>query len=273
MEMRESGRGAVRAFAVCLMVLLFLLLMSQLPALKAAHAVHAEEAAPQAPQEPIEEVSTIRWKAKLTANISVRVNGHKVYLKEGKNVVVTNRKFSNTGTTGKSKVLIEGKEVRIPNKYLFFVKDLCSVVKQGDYNRATKENFVNRRTFRSKTGYLVWICLDKQRVNIFTGPKSGGNWTLVITCKCSTGKAETPTTPHWNADISFKERRYKYYKNDGYLNYFSEVSGSGMHVWIGGGRAKLFGKHTASNGCTRLSKAAAIWVFENVPVKTRVIIY
>ena len=268
--MRKIGRGDGRFFAAGLLILLFLLLMAQMPA-------HAEETpaqeAPAQQEEPLEQVKTIRWRAKLTANIKVSVNGHKVYLKEGKNVVVTNRKFSNTGMTGKSKVLIEGKEVRIPNKYLFFVKDLCSVVKQGDYKRETKERFVNSRTFRSKTGYLVWICLDKQRVNIFTGPKAGKNWTLVKTCKCSTGKAETPTTPHWNADISFKERRYKYYKNDGYLNYFSEVSGSGMHEWIGGGRAKLFGKHTASNGCIRLSKAAAIWVFENVPVKTRVIIY
>ena len=220
-----------------------------------------------------EKVKTIRWQAALTADVKVRIHGKKVKLRAGKKVVVVKRKFSTTGSSGKSTIQVKGVKVKVSNSKLFFIRDLCSVTETGDYSRETKEAFVNKRRFPSRTPYLIWISLDKQRVNVFTGPKSGGQWKLIKRCKCSTGKAETPTTPHWNADISFKAPKYKYFKNNGYLNWFSEVSGSGIHQWVGSNRKALLGKHTASNGCIRVSAAHAKWIFDTIPVKTRVVIW
>ena len=274
-EVRRFAEGRVRAAVLFLLVFLLLSLSA------VRQKVSAEEIQEQPPQQQedmdqaAERVKTIRWKAKLTANIRVNLGGQKVKIKAGKSVVIINRRYSVNGKTRKSVALIKGHRVSIPNKFLFYVKDLCTITTEGDYPRSVKEAWVNKKVFRSKTPWLVWISLDKQRVNVFTGPKKGGEWTLIKTFPCSTGKAETPTTPHQNpqCDISFKALKYKYFKNNGFLYYFTEVSGSGMHKWIGGNRGRLLGKHTASNGCIRMKEKHAKWVFDNVPILTRAVVW
>ncbi len=222
--------------------------------------------------EPLQKVKTLRWQARLNSDFKVIINGEKIVLKKGKLVVVTDRKFSGTGQ--KSTMLVGDTEVKISNSKLSYIKDLCSTRAEGDYNTYSKEYFVNtERGFKSRTKYLVWISLDKQRVNVFTHDSNDEPWKLVQAYPCSTGKAETPTTPHFNADVSFKKYKYKYYKNNGYLYYFVEVSGSGMHKWIGGGMGSMIGRKTASHGCIRLKEKDARWVYDNVPVRTRVVVW
>ncbi len=258
---REDGRKySVRRLFV--FSLLFLLMMGSISTCR----THAAQ------KKYDEKVKTIRWKARLRDDLKIKKDGKKVTLKKGKSVVVVRRRFSASGNTNKSVILVDGKKYNVSNRYLLYIKDLCTVVKAGDYSRKTKEDYVNQRVFPSKTKYLIWISLDKQRVNIFTGPKSGGEWTLDKVFKCSTGKAETPTTPHFNAEMSFKARTYTYFKTGGTLHYFCEISGNGMHAWCGGGRSRL-GKHTVSNGCVRLSSKNAKWIFDNVPVKTRIVLW
>ena len=260
--MKKKGFSTRRVFVFGLLVLL----LAMMPGLTGMRSAKAEDPGP---------VKTIRWQAKLRGNLTLDINGERITLRKGAKVMVVNRAFSKTGNNGRSTILINNEKIPVSNKYLSFIKDLCSVTETGDYTKEVKENFVNQRKggAPSHTDFLVWICLDKQRVNIFTGPKTGGQWTLLYAFECSTGKAASPTTPHWDADISFKARKYKYFKNGGKLNYFSEVSGSGMHQWVGGKRGKLLGKHTASNGCIRLSAKNAQWVYREVPLRTRVIVW
>lgn len=219
----------------------------------------------------IQKVHTIYWKAKLTCDIKVKIKGKKKKLKEGTNVVVTNRSYL---PSGRSKVSYNGAKFKVKNTKLYFIEDLCTVVKEGDYNLETKLHFVNKaHSFPSKTPFLVWICLDKQRINIFRG--AAGNWTLVKKMRCSSGLADSPTKARWNGRIGFKARVYSY-SNPTFsatVEYFNEFGGSGIHKWGGPGRAQLLGKHTASHSCVRLSKANAIWFYNTVPIGTRVVIY
>lgn len=217
-------------------------------------------------------VKTIQWKATLKQNIKVKVNDKKIKLRKGKAVVVTVRRFSGRSGGNSSTVKIGGGSVKIPNRYLSYVSDLCTVTKTGDYTEDVKTDWVNEKNFSSKTKWLVWICLDKQRVNVFRRD-SDGDWELQRACRCSTGKATTPTTPSFSDTIGFKKRWFKYYKNSGNLAYFMEFAGNGMHVWVGGNRGSLLGKHTASHGCTRMTEEDAIWMFERVPTRTKVIVW
>src|SRR5699024_2833842 len=43
-----------------------------------------------------------------------------------------------------------------------------------DYSETVKTAFVNQRGYSSPTGYLIWLNLKTQKVNIFQG--SQGNW-------------------------------------------------------------------------------------------------
>lgn len=249
-----------------LVLSVFVLLLTMMTGIMGIHNVKADDPVP-------EQVKTIRWLAKLRSDLKLQKNGQTILLKKGSKVVVTNRAFSADGSSGASTILADGALYRVSNKYLSYIKDLCSVLTEGDYSAETKTAFVNRRGFPSKTEYLIWISLDKQRVNVFTGPKTGGNWSLIQVFPCSTGKAETPTTPHWDAEISFKAKKYRYFKTGGTLKYFSEVSGYGLHKWVGGKKRKLLGKHTASNGCIRLHEKDAKFIYNVIPVKTRVVLW
>ncbi len=215
-----------------------------------------------------QQVKTLRWKAKLRKQIKVNLNGEKIILKKGQTVIVTNRQFS--GKRKPSTVLIGDKEIKVSNSKLVFIKDLCSVNTEGDYDVPSKEHFV--ANMDNEKNILVWISLDKQRVNVFERSSKADPWHLIQCFKCSTGKAETPTTPHMYASVSFKRAKYKYFKTGGTLKYFTEVSGSGMHKWVGGQRKRL-GNATASNGCIRLSEKDAKWIYDNVPVKARVVVW
>ncbi len=61
-----------------------------------------------------------------------------------------------------------------------------------DYTDAQKVGFVNSMGYESVTGYLVWVNLYTQKVNVFQGTK--GDWTLVQSFPCSTGVNTNPTT-------------------------------------------------------------------------------
>ncbi len=219
----------------------------------------------------IQKVHTIYWSAKLTDTVKVKIKGKKRKLQPGTDVVVINRSYLQRG---KSRVLYKGAKFKVKNTKLHFISDLCTAVTEGDYNLDTKLHFVNKaHRFKSKTPYLVWICLDKQRVNVFKG--SVGNWVLVKRMKCSSGLADSPTKVRWNGRIGFKERVYSY-SNPTFsatVQYFNEFGGSGIHKWSGPGKEQLIGKHTASHSCVRLGKTHAIWFYNTVPIGTRVVIY
>ncbi len=202
-----------------------------------------------------EKVHTLYWKATLRRDVKAKGKT----FKRGTSVVVVNRR-----THSKSLVRCRGVLFKAPNSILSIKRDM-STAKKGDYSKETKERFINgKKKASSKTRWLVWVSLDKQRVNVFCGSK--GAWKLVKTFKCSTGKASTPTPPGWNT-IDGKSYYFKGCK------YYTEVCGSGMHKWPGAMNRKILGSHTVSHGCIRLTESSARWIYKNVPRKTKTYVY
>lgn len=204
-------------------------------------------------------VHTIYWEAKLNADI---VKKKEIILHKDSSVVVVKRNYFN----GKSVVRYPGGTVKIPNRYLTFVRDLCTGA-QGDYSRRTKESFVNeKKKYGSKTKYLIWVSLDKQRVNVFIGSRR--KWRLVKVFKCSSGLPETPT----HAGVFRCDLVVKWFKG---CQYFVEFGGSGIHKWAGSDKKDLYkiGKHTASQSCVRVRKKNARWLFKHIPVNTKIVIW
>ena len=204
-------------------------------------------------------VHTIYWKAKLHTTVKKK---KKTILKDGSTVVVVKRNYKG----GKSVVRYKGGTVKIPNRYLSFIDDLCTGEK-GDYSASTKLSFVNKRKgYHSKTGWLIWVSLDKQRVNVFTGSRR--KWKLVKVIKCSTGLASSPS----KAGI---------YKCDykklwvGGCHYYVEYGGSGIHKWAGSDKGTMYkiGKHTVSQSCIRVTKKNAKWLYNHIPVKTTIVLW
>ena len=221
------------------------------------------------------EVKTIWWKAKTTKKLKVKdvKTKKKFKIGKGKTLVVTKRNYRHLNPNAKSTCVYKDHEVRIPNKYLNFKKDLCTGAK-GDYDDDTKEYFVNvaRRAQLSKKGRgnrLIWVSLDKQRVNVFIG--SPGKWELEKVFLTSTGAAKTPT-PVGPDVVNFKKLEYKI--EGSRVKYFVEAVGSGFHKWSYSGKFRArAGKHTISHGCIRLKESDAIWMYKNIEEGTRVLIY
>ena len=227
-------------------------------------------------------VRTVYWKAKLTKNVKGKVVrntknpkdtkiGKKVKIKKGTKVTIIQRDYHEK--KGVSQCMLKnGREVYIKNKYLKITKPLCTG-KYGDYTEATKEAYVNGAASNggridSASNYLIWVSLDKQRVNVFT--LEGGRWNLKYVWKTSTGKADAPTL-----DQSFKYN-YKVQKKGKTvlgLKWYTFVYGSGIHKFPGSGMNKVIGIKPVSHSCIRIPEAGARWIFDTVPVGSRVWIW
>ncbi|MBE6054112.1 MAG: L,D-transpeptidase [Clostridium sartagoforme] len=135
---------------------------------------------------------------------------------------------------------------------------------------ATK--FVNSREFSSNTRYFIWVDLKNFKVNIFNGSKN--NWTLLHSYLCSIGKKSTPT-PRGSFSIGIKglyfgvEKGYKCW-------YYTQFKGNYLFHSIiynldGSVRDGRLGK-AISDGCIRLTKVNAKWIYDNIPENTKVYI-
>ena len=231
----------------------------------------ANRAAAIAKRTRTEEVKTIQWRAKLTENLKGTVVGNKlnpadpkigtkVKIKKNKKVTIIQRDYHEKKGVSQC-MLADGQIVYIPNKYLKITKPLATG-KYGDYSAATKEAYINGQNIDSGDQYLIWVSLDKQRVNVFKG--SNHNWKLLYEWKCSTGKADAPTL-----DQSFKSKYVIQWKKEdvrvdgSILVWYSAVYGSGIHKFPGSGANKALGVKPISHSCIRLPEQFAKWIWDN----------
>ena len=178
----------------------------------------------------------------------------------GKTVVVTiNRK---------KQWIVEADGTVVPERnYLDLLKQIYdSSVK---YNRATAEAWVNNEGFSSKTEWLLWANKYTQKVYIFQGSKK--NWVLKKTYKCGTGKISDGDLGdpglYFNGKIYDHHRTYPSSRG-GTLQYFMHYSspkGNGIHYGN-------VGKPT-THGCIALAMDPVKWVYSNLPLNTKVILY
>lgn len=205
------------------------------------------------PGETIQRVKTLAWTAKLKVNVKT---------KYGRYSAGTVVKVLKTG--GVCIIELKGHKYKIGRSNLLLM-DALVTSKKGDYNTSTKIRFANKRKRKSSTPYLIWVSLDKQRVNVYKG--KARHWQLIRVMKCSTGVGAA--TPVGTFTIGFKKTEFEY------LTYYMEYSGSGFHVWPGmyPNMKQTLGKDVASHGCIRLGYKDAKWLYETIPLNTKVIVY
>lgn len=143
----------------------------------------------------------------------------------------------------------------------------------SDYSTEVKEYFVNEaKGYSSSSKYLVWVNIWCQQINIFEG--SQGNWKLIRTADCATGKNYTASP------IGVQTIRKKTPQVDGgsyYYHHATWMSGTlALHsrlYYYGGGFYDATIGRPVSNGCIRLYDQDCIWIYDNVPVGSTVVIY
>ena len=139
------------------------------------------------------------------------------------------------------------------------------------YNSNTK-SYVNSKNFSSATNYFIWVELKHFKVNIFEG--STNKWTIVNSYLCTIGKKSTPT-PKGTYKIGIKGLYFGV--NKGYKCwYYTQFKGNYLFHSIiynldGSIRDGRLGMQL-SDGCIRLAKINAKWIYDNIPRGTKVVI-
>ena len=142
---------------------------------------------------------------------------------------------------------------------------------RGDYTSNANE-FVNSGNFSSETDYFIWVDLKNFKTNIFKGAVK--NWKLVNSYTCTIGKPSTPT-PKGTYAIGIQglyfgvEKGYKcWYYSQFKGNYLFHSIIYNLDGTIRDGRLGM----QLSDGCIRLAKENAKWIYDNIPEGTKVYI-
>lgn len=134
------------------------------------------------------------------------------------------------------------------------------------------EKYVNSNNFSSDTNYLIWVDLKNFKVNIFQGTIN--EWKLLHSYLCTIGKNSTPT-PKGIFKIGIKGLYFGV--NRGYKCwYYTQFKGNYLFHSIiynldGSVRDGRLGMKL-SDGCIRLTKINAKWIYDNIPKDTKVVI-
>lgn len=140
-----------------------------------------------------------------------------------------------------------------------------------DYN-SNVLNIVNTKKYSSPTKFLIYVDLNNFRVNILKG--SSKKWTLDKSYLCTIGKNSTPT-PKGVFSVGVKGLYFGV--NKGYKCwYYTSFKGNYLFHSIlynldGSVKDGRLGMRL-SDGCIRLTKENAKYLWDNVPAKTKVII-
>jgi len=133
-------------------------------------------------------------------------------------------------------------------------------------------SYVNSNNFSSATNYFIWVDLKNFKVNIFNG--SINKWTLVYSYLCTIGKKATPT-PKGTYTIGVKglyfgvNKGYKcWYYTQFKENYLFHSIIYNLDGSVRDGRLGM----ALSDGCIRLTKINAKWIWDNIPRGTKVVI-
>ena len=134
------------------------------------------------------------------------------------------------------------------------------------------ENYIISKDISSRTKYLIYVNLKKYKVNVYEGKSR--QWKLLKSYLCTIGKPSTPT-PKGIFEVGIKGLVFG--KNKGYkCYYYTQFKGNylfhsiiyNLNDTIRDGRLGM----ALSDGCIRLSKVNAKWIWDNIPEDTKVII-
>ena len=126
--------------------------------------------------------------------------------------------------------------------------------------------------YSSNTKWLLAVDTKNNYVGVFSGKK--GSWTLKKYWRCSSGASSTPTPTG-----TYKVTGKGYSFGHGYTcYYYTQFWGDYLFhsvKYYQGTRKILDGRlgMNISAGCVRLDIANAQWIYNNIPLGTRVVIY
>lgn len=159
--------------------------------------------------------------------------------------------------------------------------------KSNDWSRSVKENYVNKKKFKSSTNYLIWLSKYTQKIYVFKRANKHSKWVLKKTYRCSSGTFAHPTPTNMNYILIRKQYDRHRVTNKGLRYYYKYLSAFGKKGSSGRGNAfhtvcwkegsnkmlKPVKDKPNTKGCARMFTGEAKWIYSHVPTKTRVISY
>lgn len=131
-------------------------------------------------------------------------------------------------------------------------------------------NFANSNNFKSDTYYFIYVDTKNFKTNIFEG--SLNKWKLIRSYLCTIGKPSTPTI---KGDFKLGVKGLYFGVNRGYKCwYYSQIKGNYLFHSIiynldGTVRDGRLGM-ALSDGCVRLARENAKWLWDNIPENTAI---
>lgn len=179
--------------------------------------------------------------------------------------------FNYLGTSAAKIRLADGTTGWVPYYSIRISAD--NYVLASDYTEEQKAGFVNKQGYSSTTDYLVWVSLATQQVMVYTG--SAGNWSLLHSFECCSGKNSTPTIGGVFS-ISYKQTGWDF--GSYYVNTVVGFNGghafhTRTYVKSTGGLLDATMGRPASHGCVRMYDADVRWMYDNLPFGTTVVVY
>lgn len=135
------------------------------------------------------------------------------------------------------------------------------------------ELFINYNGFTSDTPYLVWVDLNRQRVNIMKS--SNESWSLLKSFSCSSGKNVSPTI---KGEFQIRSERGLWMsapnniKVKYYVGFYGSYYFHSTLYYSNGTICDTTLGRVLSKGCIRLAVDNAKWIYDNIPAGTKVFI-
>jgi len=165
----------------------------------------------------------------------------------------------------------EGKKIMLPCELIEVEGDtgVCNQqVKPEDI-----EDYLTIKGLKSKTNYILWTDIHRQRIYVLTGAQEG--WKLQKTFVCSSGKNTHPTPtgifelqytiPYFGVQRNFRCKNAVVFFKD-YMFHSILFDSTGKYVKEG----KYQLGYRVSHGCVRLSEEDSAWIYRHVPLGTTV---
>ena len=203
---------------------------------------------------------TVKTKRKVT--LLNQTTKEKITLKKGTKLAVTAKNGNKVNG-----YLQNGDRVYIKRSYLTYTG--LDVSSKKDYTKAVKQEFVNSKGYGSETDWLIWVSERTLKVYIYKGSRE--NWKLQKTFPCCIGKWKTRTASGIRKILA-KGTKWDYgapwiYFSSGDGD-TSNPSGCAFH-----NKPDSRIGQAISNGCVRMNKSDLMYIYNNCPVGTRVVVY
>ncbi len=151
----------------------------------------------------------------------------------------------------------------------------------GVADRATMEVLFSGKAHKALKPYMLRVSIKDQRVYAYGLDENNEYTDLVRTMKCSTGKNETPTPKGTYQATTGPGARWHYFKKfECWAQYAYYIEGDIMFHSVlyndpdgpvTQSSVNNLGRK-ASHGCVRLSVEDAKWIWNNCPMKTKIIV-